>query len=56
MNYKILSSDIRSNTHQFLVDKIADIDSLPKETGSTALVANTGEIYICNNEKEWKKL
>lgn len=56
MDYKILSFDVQSDTHQFLVDKLADVDNLPKETGSVALVANTGDIYVCNNEKEWKKL
>ena len=54
--YKILSADIQRNTHQFLVDTVLDLTDLPKEPGSAALVANTGDVYICNNAKEWKKL
>lgn len=54
--YKILSADVQQNTHQFLVDTISDLEDLPKEPGSAALVANSGEVYICNNAKEWKKL
>lgn len=54
--YKILSADVQLGTHQFLVDEVSDLDNLPKEPGSAALVANTGEVYICNNAKEWKKL
>ena len=53
---KILQTDVRLNTHQFLVDTAIDLNDLPKETGSVALVANTGEVYICNNAKEWVKL
>lgn len=54
--YKILQTDVRLNTHQFLVDTVIDLNELPKETGSVALVANTGDVYICNNAKEWVKL
>ena len=54
--YKILSADVQQNTHQFLVDTVDDLESLPKEPGSAALVANDGNVYICNNAKEWKKL
>ena len=54
--YKILSADARNKTHQFLVDEVSDLDNLPKEPGSVALVANTGDVYVCNNAKEWKKL
>ena len=56
VKYKILSADVQRNTHQFLVDEVSDLDSLPKEPGSVALVANDGDVYICNNAKEWKKL
>lgn len=54
--YKILSADVQHNTHQFLVDTVSDLEDLPKEPGSAALVANSGDVYICNNAKEWKKL
>ncbi len=54
--YKVLSADPRNGTHQYLVDTPADLTKLPKETGSVSLVANTGDVYICNNAKEWVKL
>lgn len=54
--YKVLDADPRNNTHQFLVDAPADLAKLPKEPGSVSLVANTGDVYICNNAKEWVKL
>ena len=43
VKYKILSADVQRNTHQFLVDEVSDLDNLPKEPGSAALVANTGD-------------
>jgi len=54
--YKVLEADPRNNTHQFLVDTETDLKYLPLETGSMALVANIGEVFICNNKKEWVKL
>lgn len=51
--YKILESNARLNIHHFLVDTIENLKDLPKETGSTALIANTGDVYICNNALEW---
>jgi hypothetical protein len=56
VKYKTLSSDSRAGTHQWLVDNVSDLDGLRKEVGSAALVANTGDVYICNNAKEWVKL
>lgn len=53
MVYKILESDPVRNTHKFFVDDIEDLETLPKEPASTALVANTGDTYICNNNKQW---
>ena len=55
-NYKILNSNIKAGTHEFLVDTAADLDKLPIEIGSIALVANTGEVYIMNNQEQWVKL
>lgn len=54
--YKTLSADSRAGIHQWLVDNVSDLNGLPKEVGSAALVANTGDVYICNNAKEWVKL
>lgn len=53
MSYKILSSNPRRSTHHFFVDTVEDLQQLPKEPASTALVAIPGDTYICNNNKEW---
>ncbi len=53
MKYKILEADPIHSTHKFFVDNISDLEELPKEPGSTTLVANTGDTYICNNNGEW---
>ncbi len=49
MTYKILETDPIRNIHKFFIDNIADLETLPKEPASTALVAATGDTYICNN-------
>lgn len=49
MVYKILETNPIINTHKFFVDNVEDLSKLPKEAASTALVANTGDTYICNN-------
>lgn len=54
--YKILETNPKTNTHEFLVDDVADLVKLPKETGSLAFMANTGDLYVCNNLKEWKNV
>ena len=50
--YKVLNKDVKRNIYEFLVDKTSDLNNLPKAAGSTALVADNGEKYICNNAKE----
>lgn len=52
MAYKILKTNPRRNTHEFFVDTENDLQKLPKEPASTALVATTGDLYICTNEKQ----
>ena len=52
MSYKILSFNPRRNTHHFFIDTIEDLQILPQKSGSTALIATTGETYICNNNKQ----
>ena len=49
MTYKILETNPVINIHKFFVDTIEDLESLPKEPASTALVAATGDTYICTN-------
>lgn len=53
MAYKILETDPIHNTHKFFVDDIEDLETLPIESASSALVANTGDTYICNNNSQW---
>lgn len=53
--YKILNSNVSANTHEFLVDEIADIRFLLAKPGSTAIVAENSDVYICNNKKQWVK-
>lgn len=53
MVYKILEADPVINIHKFFVDNVADLETLPKEPASTALVAATGDTYICNNVGKW---
>ncbi len=53
MAYKTLSADVVLQTHEFFVDTAADLEELPIEPASSALVVNTGDIYICNNAGEW---
>lgn len=56
-DYKILSEDYHLGIHQFLVDEVEDLQSLPAdEVGSAALVASTSDVYVLNNKKEWKKI
>ncbi len=54
-----------NNTTTYVTDFIADteddVQSLPTKAndvapGSTCLVAETGNVYILNNQEEWKKL
>lgn len=49
MVYKILEANPIINTHKFFVDEIKDLKELPIEPASIALVASTGDTYICNN-------
>ena len=50
--YKILNTDTKRDIYEFLIDKVSDLNSLPKNVGSTVFVVDTNEKYICNNAKE----
>ena len=50
--YKVLSADSKHGIYEFLVDKVSDLNLLPKKTGSTAFVINDNTKYICSNAKE----
>lgn len=47
--YKILKTDPVLDTHDFFIDSVEDLAELPIEPASAALVATTGDIYICTN-------
>ena len=49
MAYKILTSNPVIDTHDFFIDTVAELVQLPIEPASTALIATTGDIYICTN-------
>lgn len=53
MAYKILTSNPVLDTHDFFVDTAAELAELPIEPASMALVATTGDIYICTNAGTW---
>jgi len=53
------NDNISTYVTEFLVDNESDISSINTkrvDPGSTCLVAATGDVYILNNEKQWKKL
>ena len=55
--YKILDEDYHLGIHQYLIDTEEDIKHLPsEEIGSSAIVADTSDVFILNNKKEWVKL
>ena len=45
-------------TKEFICDTETDINNLPVDTapGSTAIVTDTGSVYMLNNEFRWVKL
>ena len=56
-DFKILDENRHYRTHDYLVDEVSDLQSLPaEEIGSFALVAATSDVYVLNNKKEWTKL
>ena len=56
-DFKILDENRHYRTHDYLVDEVEDLQSLPaEEIGSFALVAATSDVYVLNNKKEWTKL
>ena len=42
--------------HEYIVDTETDIDNMPQScTGSSALVVESGNIYMVNASDEWAK-
>lgn len=42
---------------EYVCDKEEDVETLPEAPmGSTALVIETGNVYMINSEKEWVKI
>ena len=57
--YKIVKSngDIAHDITEFMVDTVEDIATLPPHAGmgSKAYVIESGELYIKNGKKEWRR-
>lgn len=53
MSYKILDTNRITHTHKFFINSLEDLNSLPKEPASTALIANENKTYICTNAGNW---
>lgn len=58
--YKIVKSngDVAHDVTEFMVDTIEDISTLPAHAGmgSKVYVIDSGELYIKNSKKEWKRV
>lgn len=52
------SDKVTTYVTEYIVDKDDDIKTLPTgcAPGSIALVAETSNVYILNNKREWKPL
>lgn len=52
------SGEDRRYLREYLADTIADVNTLPTNVvpGSICLVIETSDVYILNNQGEWKKL
>lgn len=53
--YKVLYADPILETHDFFIDTPDDLAYLPIEPSSAAVVATTGDIYVCTNAGNWVK-
>ena len=53
--YKVLYADPILETHDFFIDTPDDLAYLPIEPSSAAVVATTGDIYVCTNAGIWVK-
>lgn len=53
MSYKILDTNRITHTHKFFINSLEDLNILPKEPASTALIANENKTYICTNAGNW---
>lgn len=58
MAYKVISeewcSELAAYRHEFILDSNADVASLPSCcAGSSALVSNSGKVYIVNASGKW---
>ena len=59
MKYTILPYDDTQahGLNRYIVDEVSDIETLPAyiQPGSKAIVANSGDVYLLNNEHKWIK-
>lgn len=57
MGVKILSTNKDFHIYEYMIDSEADLSDIPFTVeGSVALAADTGDVYILNTQKEWKKI
>lgn len=60
MAYSLMQvdSNVAHGVNQYIIDSAEDIEKLPRtcQPGSAALDASTGDVYILNNAREWKKI
>lgn len=48
---------LMSQSHEFVIDKESELGQVPRTThGDIVLVIETSNVYILNNQKEWKLL
>lgn len=47
-----------NDVKEFIVDDASDVDNLPTDAapGSTCIVISTADVYMLNNQKQWKPL
>lgn len=59
--YKLTATNGKTlyNQDEWVVDKVADLEKIPKERsnmGSTALVIETSQVFMLNGDGEWKEI
>lgn len=58
INYLSEQGEVKYGVHELVLDTSSDVASLPKDCrpGSTAIVIETGDVYMMNSKGEWKML
>lgn len=60
MSYSIMKQNDNTSPYvtEFVVDTVSDLSDLPTSVapGSTCLIANSSQVYVLNNAREWVEL